>query len=126
MEHDRRNEKMWMARRQEEDRVQETAAELGEVTLSGAPAGVVLAGEKRDVAVLAPGGYTWSPALGETVLVLRTGQEGAPCAVGQVQGESGLEPGEVLLSVADGAGIRLRPDGTIAITGKVTINGEEV
>lgn len=117
---------MWMARRQEENQYQAAVAELGEVTLSGTPAGVVLAGERRNVTVLAPGGYQWSPALGETVLVLRTGQEGAPCAVGQVREESGLEPGEVYLSVAEGAGIKLKADGTIALTGTITINGKEV
>ena len=43
-----------------------------------------------------------------------------------VRQEEDLEPGEVFLSVAEGAGIRLKPDGTIALTGKITVNGQEV
>ena len=48
----------------------------------------------------------------------------APCVAGQVQ-EAG-EPGEVYISAASGAGIRLKADGSVEITGRVTINGKEV
>lgn len=113
---------MWMAERPAAP-LAEPAAELGQVTLDGG-AGVALAGERRGVPVCAPGGYRWTPARGDTVLVVKTGPEAAPCVAGQLQPEG--EPGEVYISVADGAGIRLRPDGTVAITGRVTINGEEV
>ncbi|MBP3319953.1 MAG: hypothetical protein J6K94_08095 [Ruminiclostridium sp.] len=51
--------------------------------------------------------------------------EETPAAVG-VQTDEDLAPGEVWLSVAEGAGIRLKPDGTIALTGTVTVNGREV
>lgn len=113
---------MWMAERRQAP-VSEPTAELGQVTLDGA-AGVALAGERRTVPVCAPGGYRWTPSRGDTVLVVKTGPENAPCVAGQLQPAG--EPGEVYISVADGAGIRLRPDGTVAITGAVTINGKEV
>ena len=60
---------MWMARGQQETRLQEPGAEWGEVTLSGDTVGVSLAGERRRVRVCLPGGYHWVPDRGETVLV---------------------------------------------------------
>jgi hypothetical protein len=59
------------------------------------------------------------------VLVIKTGMEEAPVLAGVLE-EEDLEPGEIWLSVAEGAGIRLKPDGTIALEGKVTVNGREV
>ena len=54
---------MWMARGQQETRLQEPGAEWGEVTLSGDTVGVSLAGERRRVRVCLPGGYHWVPCL---------------------------------------------------------------
>ena len=57
------------------------AAELGQVTLSGDPAGVSLGGERRWLPVYSPGGYCWKPAAGDRVLVLHTGpDQELPCA----------------------------------------------
>ncbi len=69
---------MWMARGQQETRLQEPGAEWGEVTLSGDTVGVSLAGERRRVRVCLPGGYHWVPDRGETVLVVKSGPEEAP------------------------------------------------
>ena len=113
---------MWMANRNQPT-LGEPAAELGQVTLDR-ETGVALAGERRGLPVCAPGGYRWTPARGDTVLVIKTGTEEAPCVAGQVQ-EPG-EPGEVYISVAAGAGIRLKADGSVQITGKVMVNGKEV
>ena len=46
--------------------VEEPGAELGEVTLGGDPAGVVLGGERRSIPVSAPAlsTNTWSPTEG--------------------------------------------------------------
>ena len=55
---------MWMARGQQETRLQEPGAEWGEVTLSGDTVGVSLAGERRRVRVCLPGGYHWVPDRG--------------------------------------------------------------
>ena len=55
---------MWMARDQKEERLQEPGAELGQVTLAGAPVGVALAGERRNVTLCLPGGYHWTPRQG--------------------------------------------------------------
>ena len=121
---------MWMARGRTGDTLQEPPAELGQVTLSGALVGVALAGERRNVTVCLPGGYHWTPERGQTVLVVKSGPEGAPCVVGTPAEEA--QGGEVWLSVAQGAEIRLGQDGVIRLTGPVevqgslTVNGQEV
>ena len=113
---------MWMANRGQPDRLEEPAAELGEVTLAGSSAGVALAGERRETVLCAPGGYHWTPKNGDTVLVVKSGAEGNPCVAGRVQ-EDDPAPGEVWISAASGAGIRLRPDGTILCTGNLRVTG---
>ena len=55
---------MWMARDQKEERLQEPGAELGQVTLAGAPVGVALAGERRNVTLCLPGAITGPPGRG--------------------------------------------------------------
>ena len=121
---------MWMARGRTGDILQEPPAELGQVTLSGALVGVALAGERRNVTVCLPGGYHWTPERGQTVLVVKSGPEGDPCVVGTPAEEA--QGGEVWLSVAQGAEIRLGQDGVIRLTGPVevqgslTVNGQEV
>ena len=98
----------------------------GPVTLPGDSAGVWLEGERRGVAVYAPGGYHWVPAAGDEVLVLKTGERGErPCAVGVAAGGQGLLPGEVLITVG-AASIKLGLDGQVAVTGNLTVNGVPV
>ena len=116
---------MWMAKPRGQDLLEEPAAQAGTVTLEGAAPGVGLEGEKRNVTLYGPGGYRWAPRQGDQVLVIKTGPEEAPAGVG-VRLEEGLEPGEVWITASAGTGIRLKPDGTIALTGKVTVNGQEV
>lgn len=122
---------MWMAKRQGEFPLEEPGAELGQVTLSGGPVGVALAGERRNVTVCLPGGYHWTPARGDTVLVVKSGAEEAPCVVGSPQ-EGAVPPGEVWISMAPGAGVRLKADGSVLLQGRVevsgslAVNGEEV
>lgn len=77
----------------------------------------------RWVAVYAPGGYQWRPAVGEKVLVLKAGDhQESPCLVGVRQSEQQLEPGGVRLSGGEGQ-IDLCKDG-IRLTGQVWI-GEQ-
>lgn len=98
----------------------------GPVTVPGEAAGAWLEGERRALTVYAPGGYHWVPALGDEVLVLKTGESGErPCAVGVSAGGQGLLPGEVLIS-AGGASIKLGLDGRVAVTGSLTVNGVPV
>ena len=92
---------------------------LGEVTAGAERAAVKGAGqEKRLLPVLSPGGYAWSPSPGDRVLVQ------GECVAGRVQDRT-PEPGEVLI-YAGASAIRLCPDGTIRITGRVLLNGAEL
>lgn len=98
----------------------------GPVTLPGDRLGVWLEGERRGVAVYAPGGYHWVPNPGDEVLVLKTGERGErPCAVGVAAGGQGLLPGEVLIT-AGVASIKLGMDGQVSVTGNLTVNGVPV
>ncbi len=122
---------MWMTNRQAREELAEPAAELGQVTVAGG-AGVALAGERRNVTLCLPGGYHWTPRRGETVLVIKSGPDCAPCVAGRAGSDREVVPGEVVLSVAEGTAIRLKTDGGIEITGQVdvtgglTVNGREV
>ena len=113
---------MWMTNRQEREALGEPAAELGQVTLSGPGTGVALAGERRGVTLCGPGGYHWAPSQGDTVLVVKSGPEQAPCIAGAANHQA-VQPGEVYLSAAPGAGILLRPDGTIQLKGTLRLTG---
>ena len=115
---------MWLAAQRGRWIKEEPAAEVGRVTLAGAPAGVRLEGERREVPVFAPGGYAWRPRLGQEVLVLKTGGEGEqPCIAGCWTDPEGLEDGEAALS-GTGCRVLLSNDGEIRLTGTVTVNGE--
>ena len=103
-----------------------SGAELGTVTLAGSPAGVYMAGERRNLPVLGPGGFAWAPMAGDQVLVIKTGEAGeAPCVAGARASRVAVEPGMVrIFSGNDTASITLDMDGRIALMGKVTINGK--
>lgn len=113
---------MWMTDRQVREDLREPAAELGQVTLAGG-GGVALAGERRNVTLCLPGGYHWTPRRGETVLVIKSGPDQAPCVTGQAGEDRDLPPGEVVLSVKEGTAIRLKAGGGIEITGQVAVTG---
>lgn len=98
----------------------------GPVTVDGEALGAWLEGERRGITVYGPAGYRWAPQRGQEVLVLKAGESGErPCAVGVALSGGGLRPGEVEIT-AGKAAIRLSPNGEVAITGVVTVNGEVV
>ena len=115
---------MWLSQQRREMTRRENPAETGKVTLEGDPAGVYLSGERRNVCVYSPGGYQWTPAPGQDILVLKAGADGeSPCAVG-VRQTSELAPGEVCISNAAGqAKVHLTQDDTLALQGQVIVNG---
>lgn len=118
---------MWIAERSRRRPEPEGTAAVGQVTLPGDPAGVYLDGERRQVPVFAPGGYVWRPRRGGQVLVLKTGDRGeAPCVLGErCTDRWELEEGEILL-YSGKAALRLKPDGTVDVTGALTVNGQPV
>lgn len=112
---------MWTAQRSRQSGTPWSGvADQGRVTLGGDPAGVYLDGERRWLAVYGPGGYSWRPAAGQQVLVLKTGRDGEePCVVGARQQEAGLAPGETALTGPEGGGVRLEQGGRVRLTGSV-------
>ena len=99
---------MWLSQRRQTE-LEEAAAELGQVTVPGAPAGVALAGERRDEALCLPGGDHWTPKRGDSIVGTPAGQK--------------VPAGEVFLSVKNGVGVRLTADGRICLVGPVEIAG---
>lgn len=114
---------MWLSEKLRRGEETAAAGETGTVSIEGA-APAVLAGAEERAEVLSPGGYSWRPRRGETVMLLRGGAAGeARYVAGRVQGEQSLAPGEVRIASAGGASITLRNDGTVDLTGTVRING---
>ena len=97
------------------------AAFIGTVTIGGGNAGVDRDGEMRNLKTIAPGGFSWRPRAGQDVLVLKCGGEGEYIA-GVVQSGEEPESGEVVIGSGP-AKIRIRPNGTIELTGIVSITG---
>lgn len=116
---------MWLAR-QAVLGTREAPGEItvGAVTIGGGTPAVETAGEQREVELVGPGGYAWKPRADQQVLLLRT-EDGANLAVGLVGGAApgDLAPGEVLITSAGGAALRLKNDGSIRLTGTLYING---
>ena len=113
---------MWISGRVGRAAQREAQAALGTVTLEKEPVGVYSDGERRELPVFGPGGYRWRPRTGEQVLVLKTGAEGElPCIAGVRSERGDLRAGEIELA-AGAASIRLSPDGTVTLKGKVKVN----
>jgi len=99
----------------------EPAAE-GTVTIGGESPAVEGAGERRGLDIYAPGGYCWLPAAGDRVLTL--GGDGR-AVLGMPTGAApdGMQPGEVYIKSDSGASLWLRRDGSIQLSGRVSISG---
>ncbi|MET0016449.1 hypothetical protein [Oscillibacter sp.] len=103
-----------------------SGSDLGVTSISGGSAGVVTKGEMRQLPVYGPGGYSWQPATGETVLVIKGGTGGEEsCVAGVKQGKapSGLLPGEVYIH-AKGGSVYLKNNGTVEVQGdRIVLKG---
>lgn len=97
---------------------------VGRATLAGNPAGAWLDGERRALPVFGPGGYVWKPALGQELLVLKSGPEEPACVAGTRCEAGELEPGEVTVRAGKGgAALKLKNDGTLELCGQIYVNG---
>lgn len=114
---------MWLSSQSRKAQRSGQGAETGVVTLEGEKTAVYLAGERRDLPVLSPGGYCWRPAEGETVLVLKSGADGEELWVAGMPGDgTDLAPGEVRIQ-SRRAAVFLGNDGSIDLRGTVKLNG---
>jgi len=118
---------MWLSSQGKKEPTEELFAQVGKVSIPGTSAGVYLAGERRNVAMIAPAGYHWLPQQQDAVLVIPCGEEKSPYMIGKeqeaVSGALTLSPGEVWISVNGTGGIHLRRDGTVNLIGEVYLNG---
>ncbi len=116
---------MWVSQQKGRNQAGQAPLELGNVTIAGEMTGAFTDGERRNLALVSPGGYHWRPQVGQQVLVLKAGTDGeVPCAVGALEGEFvEMEPGEIYICASGGASIRLGSDGRISLSGDVVIDG---
>lgn len=121
---------MWLSKQLSLQRAAEqegAAADMGITTIGGGNAAVVTRGEQRDLEVFSPGGLVWQPRAGDTVLVIKGGvgcQEHCVVAAETTRKTpEGMTPGELYLYSEGGASVYLRADGSIAVTGPVTVQG---
>ena len=115
---------MWLSERHRETTRQEEAG-VGIVTLGGNPAGVYLARERRNLPVLAPGGFAWAPTTGQQVLVIKTGADGEAPYVAAALSDNMIAPGAVRIFDSIGkASITLDGAGNMSLVGRIYVNGE--
>ena len=95
-------------------------AELGTVTAGGGRPSVMLAGERRRLEVVSPGGVFWAPVQGEQVMVTHCGDE--EFVSGALRASPELLPGEVCVKTGMGC-VRVYADGKIELEGTVDVKG---
>ncbi len=99
-------------------------AQLAEVSIGGALAAAVGEGESRGLTVIAPGGVLWKPVAGQTALCVDCA-DGAAALAGVCESDypAGMASGELLLRSRTGAAVWLKNDGSIVLTGDVSVVG---
>ena len=114
---------MWLSRQVAGVR-RSAAADRGVVTIGGCTPAVYSGAERRALPVFGPGGYFWRPAQGDSVLILKAGEDGeAPCVLGKELADE-VGSGEILITNGSGASIRLDAQGNLWLTGRLMLNGE--
>lgn len=118
---------MWMAERGRASQcgTGDCAVDIGVVTLSQEPLGVYLDGERRQLPIYSPAGYSWRPKVSDTVLVVKTGEDGdGTFVIGVPQESRDLATGEVCLFSQGGAEVRLTAGGEVCLRGDIVVNGQ--
>lgn len=103
----------------------EIAAETGTISVYSGGFGVRGEGESRGVGLSCPGGYLWRPALGQRVLVIKTGEQPAQPVIVSAEAASepeGFSPGEAYIFSKE-ASVYIKNDGCIVLKGDVEIEG---
>lgn len=122
---------MWLSGQQKRP-ADEGEGQTGIVTMSGGETAVLLDRERRGLQIYSPGGYNWTPKVGQRVLVIQ-GRGEIPCVTGALQG--GGVPDRVSIQAKNLAlsgstvsvisGQNAAVQGTrIDLNGQVYVNGE--
>ena len=99
----------------------------GDLYHSGRSDGSGDPGRSAAVTHLRSGRYVWLPESGASVLVIKGGPGGEEqCVCGGKQAEvpKGMQPGEVYIYGPKGSNVYLQKDGTIELTGRISIRGQ--
>ncbi len=121
---------MWLSGQQKRP-ADEGEGQTGIVTMSGGETAVLLDRERRGLQLYSPGGYTWTPKVGQRVLVIQ-GRGEIPCVVGALQGcipdQVGIQGKKLTLS-GERANVTAQESvaiqgGRIELNGQVYVNGE--
>ena len=122
---------MWLSGQQKRP-ADEGEVQTGIVTMSGGETAVLLDRERRGLQLYSPGGYAWTPKVGQLVLVIQ-GKGEIPCVVGTLQGGGvpdrvSIQAKKLALSgetVGVISGQNAAIQGTrIDLNGQVYVNGE--
>ena len=121
---------MWLSGQQKRP-ADEGEGQTGIVTMSGGETAVLLDRERRGLQLYSPGGYTWTPKVGQRVLVIQ-GRGEIPCVVGALQGgipdQVGIQGKKLTLS-GERANVTAQESvaiqgGRIELNGQVYVSGE--
>ena len=117
---------MWLSQNLAVRNRGQEAARSGAVSLPEASPGVITDGEQRQLQLIAPGGCSWRPAVGDGVLVIPD-SAGNPCAAGLCTAAPvKLAPGELCLHAGSGW-IYLCRDGSVKISaGHLTLSASRI
>lgn len=111
---------MWLSG-QHKRPAEQGESQVGVITMSGGETAALLDCERRGLQVYAPGGYHWTPKVGQRVLVIQ-GRGEIPCVVGARQG--GGAPDAVTVEAKR---LSLLGDSVdVAAQGKALVQGEKV
>ena len=114
---------MWLSRQIAAKPNQQEQAAMGQISVAGETPAAVTTTEHRNLRLVCPGGYAWSPTDGQRVLLLRGS---AQTVLGQSEPSPvELSQGEVCLYAA-GCNIILRNNGEIHLNGRIFCNGVEI
>ncbi|MBD5098494.1 MAG: hypothetical protein HDT35_02910 [Clostridiales bacterium] len=123
---------MWLSGQQKRP-ADEGEGQTGIVTMSGGETAVLLDRERRGLDIYSPGGYTWTPRVGQRVLVIQ-GRGEIPCVVGALQGgvpdRVGIQAKSLALS-GQAVSVAAQRGATVSgsqvnLNGQVYVNGEKL
>ncbi len=113
---------MWLSSRRPQ--ISPRQATTGEVTIGGANAAVYTDSEKRNAVFFSPGGYFWVPGAGQSMVVIKSGDNETYCMGREVTSMPvEMEEGEVYIVSGGNASIYLKNDGSVQISGDVSVTG---
>lgn len=99
-------------------------ASIGQVTIGGTMTGVYTDGEKRNSTFFSPGGYYWLPKRGQNMIVIKS-EDGEICCMDRevTKVPVDMQEGEVYIVSSGKASLHLKNDGTIHISGDISVDG---